>query len=53
MMDFVDSNLSEMRAVKPQHLEDTPFKLVEDVDDLKDLAAKLQNVEEFAVSFFL
>ncbi|KAL1199247.1 Protein RRP6-like 1 [Cardamine amara subsp. amara] len=49
VMDFVDKNLSEMRAVKPQPLEDTPFKLVKEVDDLKDLAAKLQTVGEFAV----
>jgi exosome complex exonuclease RRP6 len=50
-MDFVDRNLSEMRPVKPLPLEETPFKLVEEVKDLEDLAAALQSVEEFAVNF--
>ncbi|AEE33102.1 Protein RRP6-like 1 [Arabidopsis thaliana] len=49
VMDFVDRNLSEMRPVKPLPLEETPFKLVEEVKDLEDLAAALQSVEEFAV----
>jgi exosome complex exonuclease RRP6 len=38
-----------MRPVKPLPLEETPFKLVEEVKDLEDLAAALQSVEEFAV----
>lgn len=51
MMDFVDKNLIEMKPVKPLPLEDTPFKLVEEVKDLQELAATLQSVEEFAVNF--
>lgn len=50
-MDFVDENLSEIIRVKPLPLEETPFKLVEEVKDLEDLAATLQSVEEFAVNF--
>lgn len=53
MMDFVDKNVSEMKPVDPLPLEETPFKLVEEINDLKDLAAKLSSVEEFAVSTFL
>ncbi|KAG7585614.1 3'-5' exonuclease domain [Arabidopsis thaliana x Arabidopsis arenosa] len=49
VMDFVDKNLSEIIPVKPLPLEETPFKLVEEVKDLEDLAATLQSVEEFAV----
>lgn len=51
MMDFVDKNLIEMKPVKPLPLEETPFKLVEEVKDLQELAATLQSVEEFAVNF--
>lgn len=50
-MDFVDKNLIEMKPVKPLPLEETPFKLVEEVKDLQELAATLQSVEEFAVNF--
>lgn len=53
MMDFVDKNITELKPVKALSLEGTPFKLVEEVNDLKDLAAKLCSVEEFAVNFFL
>lgn len=53
MMDFVDKNLSEMKPVDPLPLEGTPFKFVQEIIDLKDLAAKLSSVEEFAVSTFL
>lgn len=35
--------------VKPPSIESTPFKLVEEVKDLKELAAKLRSVNEFAV----
>ncbi|CAN8232659.1 unnamed protein product [Cochlearia groenlandica] len=49
VMDFVDKDVNEMEPVKPLPLEDTPFKLVQEVKDLKDLAAKLRSVEEFAV----
>lgn len=37
--------------VMPSSIEDTPFKLVEEVRDLKELAAKLCCVNEFAVNF--
>lgn len=53
VMDFVDQNITETKPVKPLPLERTPFKLVEKVEDLKDLAAKLRCAEEFAVNFFL
>ncbi|XP_010467497.1 PREDICTED: protein RRP6-like 1 isoform X4 [Camelina sativa] len=50
VMDFVDNNnLIEKKPVKPLPLEETPFKIVEEVKDLKELAATLQSVEEFAV----
>lgn len=48
-MDFVDKDVGNTEPVKPASLEDTPFKLVEDVKDLKELAAKLRCVNEFAV----
>ncbi|KAJ0249128.1 3'-5' exonuclease domain-containing protein [Hirschfeldia incana] len=49
-MDFVDKNISEMmKPVYPLPLESTPFKLVQDINDLKDLAVKLSTVDEFAV----
>ncbi|KAG2325319.1 hypothetical protein Bca52824_008047 [Brassica carinata] len=47
--DFVGNIVSEMEPVKPLPLEETPFKLVQDVKELKDLVAKLRTVEEFAV----
>ncbi|ESQ29814.1 hypothetical protein EUTSA_v100233391mg, partial [Eutrema salsugineum] len=49
VMDFLDKNIAEIKPVKPLPLEGTPFKVVEEVNDLKDLAAKLHGVEEFAV----
>ncbi|XP_009119401.1 protein RRP6-like 2 isoform X3 [Brassica rapa] len=49
VMDFVDKDISEMKPVEPLSLEGTPFKLVEEINDLKDLAAKLSSVDEFAV----
>ncbi|CAH2046625.1 unnamed protein product [Thlaspi arvense] len=52
LMDFVDKNITEMKPVKPLPLEGTPFKPVEEVNDLKDLAAKLSSVEEFSVTLF-
>lgn len=48
-MDFVDRK-SGSEPVEPLHLESTPFKLVETQDDLRMVAAKLQDVDEFAVS---
>ncbi|KAJ0015011.1 hypothetical protein Pint_20019 [Pistacia integerrima] len=35
--------------ILPTSLEETPFKLVEEVKDLKELAAELRGVNEFAV----
>ncbi|KAF2587583.1 hypothetical protein F2Q70_00036171 [Brassica cretica] len=49
VMDFVDKDISEMKPVEPLSLEGIPFKLVEEINDLKDLAAKLSSVDEFAV----
>lgn len=52
MMDFVDKDVNKMEPVKPLPLEETPFKFVQDVKDLKELVAKLRSVEEFAVNLF-
>ncbi|KEH23542.1 3'-5' exonuclease [Medicago truncatula] len=50
VLDFVDKNsIESLVPVKPPPLEFTPFKLVEDVKGLKELAAKLSLVDEFAV----
>ncbi|XP_010527545.1 PREDICTED: protein RRP6-like 2 [Tarenaya hassleriana] len=49
VMDFMDTNIGETEPVKPFPMEETPFMLVQDIKDLKDLAAKLRSVEEFAV----
>ncbi|XP_016500633.2 protein RRP6-like 2 [Nicotiana tabacum] len=46
--DFVES-AGIIEPVKPPPLEITPFKFVEEVKDLKQLAAKLRAVDEFAV----
>lgn len=48
-LDFVDENVSDLEPVKPPPIECTPFTLVEEVKDLKELAAKLRGVDEFAV----
>lgn len=48
--DFVES-AGIIEPVKPPPLEITPFKFVEEVKDLKQLAAKLRAVDEFAVDF--
>ncbi|XP_071911912.1 protein RRP6-like 2 isoform X2 [Coffea arabica] len=48
-LDFVDRSTSNVTPVKPHPLESTPFMLVEDVKDLKKLAAKLKVADEFAV----
>ncbi|KAK4759023.1 hypothetical protein SAY87_020324 [Trapa incisa] len=47
--DFVDKDVSNIKPEKPPALEDTPFKLVSDVKNLKALAAKLRAVSEFSV----
>ncbi|TKY46324.1 Exosome component 10 [Spatholobus suberectus] len=49
VLDFVDTNLGDVVPVQPPSIESTPFKLVEEVKDLKELAAKLRSVNEFAV----
>lgn len=50
MSDFIDKDISNINPEKPLALEDTPFKIVSDVKDLKALVAKLRAVNEFAVS---
>ncbi|KAL4326292.1 hypothetical protein GQ457_11G006270 [Hibiscus cannabinus] len=47
--DFLDKDISDSEPVQPPSIESTPFKLVEEVKDLKELAAKLSSVNEFAV----
>ncbi|KAF9601051.1 hypothetical protein IFM89_015036 [Coptis chinensis] len=47
--DFVDKNVGSIEPVKSLPLENTPLKLVEEVRELKHLAAKLRSVDEFAV----
>ncbi|XP_057506695.1 protein RRP6-like 2 [Actinidia eriantha] len=49
ILDFVDKNVEHVELVKPPPIESTPFKLVEEVKDLKELAAKLRGLNEFAV----
>lgn len=48
-LDFVDKRESIAEPMVPLPIESTPFKYVEDVKDLKQLALKLRNVNEFAV----
>lgn len=52
-MDFVDKDPGDVLPKKPPPIESTPFKLVEEVKDLKDLAAKLRSVDEFAVNMIM
>ncbi|KAK2638276.1 hypothetical protein Ddye_026071 [Dipteronia dyeriana] len=49
VLEFVDKDIGDVEPVKPPPIEETPFKMVEEVKDLKELAAKLQSVNEFAV----
>ncbi|KAL0300277.1 UNVERIFIED_CONTAM: protein RRP6-like 2, partial [Sesamum calycinum] len=49
VLGFVDRPDSAVEPVKPLPIEVTPFKLVEDLKGLKQLAIKLRNVDEFAV----
>ncbi|KAH8480801.1 hypothetical protein Peur_062385 [Populus x canadensis] len=49
VLDFVDKRIGDVEPVPPFPTESTPFKLVEEVKDLKELAAKLRGVNEFAV----
>ncbi|KAE9465751.1 hypothetical protein C3L33_02358, partial [Rhododendron williamsianum] len=46
---FPGRRIRHVEPVKPPPIESTPFKLVEEVMDLKELAAKLRGVTEFAV----
>jgi len=50
VLDFVDRNPGDVVPVKPPSIDSTPFKLVEEVKDLKELAAKLRSVNEFSVN---
>jgi exosome complex exonuclease RRP6 len=45
----VDKRIGDVEPAPPLPTESTPFKLVEEVKDLKELAAKLRGVNEFAV----
>ncbi|KAK9061482.1 hypothetical protein SSX86_018663 [Deinandra increscens subsp. villosa] len=49
VMDFIDTAISDVEPVKPSPVESTSFKIVQDVKDLKELAAKLRDADEFAV----
>lgn len=49
VLDFVDKIDEDFQPAYPPSLESTPFKFIEEVNDLKDLASKLRGVNEFAV----
>ncbi|KAK4478827.1 hypothetical protein RD792_014328 [Penstemon davidsonii] len=49
VLDFVDTSDSIVEPEKPPPLELTPFKFVEEIKDLKQMAVKLRGVDEFAV----
>ncbi|KAK3025203.1 hypothetical protein RJ639_043129 [Escallonia herrerae] len=49
VFDFVDTSVGCAEPIKPPPIECPPFRLVEEVKDLKELAAKLRGVDEFAV----
>ncbi|MFS8026846.1 putative HRDC domain, 3'-5' exonuclease domain, Longin domain, HRDC-like superfamily [Helianthus anomalus] len=46
--EFIDKMVSDVEPMKPPPVEST-FKLVQDVKDLKELAVKLRDANEFAV----
>ncbi|KAM7278354.1 hypothetical protein ACFE04_005488 [Oxalis oulophora] len=48
-LDFVDKDATDADPVPPSPLEATPFKVVDEVRGLKELAAKLRAATEFAV----
>ncbi|KAL0342142.1 UNVERIFIED_CONTAM: protein RRP6-like 2, partial [Sesamum calycinum] len=52
-LDFVDRPDSAVEPVKPLPIEVTPFKLVEDLKGLKQLAIKLRNVDELRTEDFI
>ncbi|WOG91029.1 hypothetical protein DCAR_0310277 [Daucus carota subsp. sativus] len=47
--DFLDKKIIDIKPAKPLPVESSPYKLVEEVKDLKELAATLKGVNEFAV----
>lgn len=47
----MDKSNGDIEPVSPLPVECSSFKLVEEVKDLKELAAKLRGVNEFAVKF--
>ncbi|KAL9379372.1 hypothetical protein Peur_027854 [Populus x canadensis] len=49
VLDFMDKSTGDVEPAPPLPVESTTFKLVEEVKDLKELAAKLRGVNEFAV----
>ncbi|KAA0041746.1 hypothetical protein IC582_019774 [Cucumis melo] len=49
VLDFVDKISEDFQPIYPPSLDCTPFKFIEEVNDLKELAAKLRGVNEFAV----
>ncbi|KAL8210420.1 hypothetical protein R6Q57_004857 [Mikania cordata] len=48
-MDFIDKTVSDVEPAKPPPVNSKSFKLIQDVKDLKELAAKLRDANEFAV----
>lgn len=49
VMDFIDKTISDVEPVKPPPVESTSFKIIQEVNDLKKLAATLREADEFAV----
>ncbi|GAB2273458.1 hypothetical protein Dimus_008251 [Dionaea muscipula] len=49
VLDFVDNASEGIEPVNPLPIESTPFKLIEEVKDLKLLVSKLRSVNEFSV----
>ncbi|XP_073143612.1 protein RRP6-like 2 [Henckelia pumila] len=49
VLDLIDTSDHNAEPVQPLPIENTPFKFVQEVMELKQLAMKLRNVEEFAV----
>uniref|UniRef100_A0A7N0RIB4 HRDC domain-containing protein n=1 Tax=Kalanchoe fedtschenkoi TaxID=63787 RepID=A0A7N0RIB4_KALFE len=49
VLDFVDKNVGALKPIEPPSFESTPFKLIQEVKDLKEMSAKLRGVDEFAV----
>lgn len=45
----MDTSIGDVEPAPPLPIESTAFKLVEEVKDLKELAAKLRGANEFAV----